>query len=276
MASSAPAAARLLEFRRERRRALGLGLEPSRAASPFRARRAWNTACASDRTDADHDQAAESRSAGRRPAGRRQAVLARGPSARRGSGGPGSGAGCTCPAPSSLDAVADVGRPPPAGARERQVEARPPAHALSISMRPPCSCTMRATIDRPRPVPLPYSLVVKKGRKMLASRSPPESPRRCRRTPPAVSPGPPSAIDRRCARRRRHRVQGVGQQVEEDLFELVAVAVDPGLRARLDHRPRRRPPSGSSPSGTWCRGRPRPDPAARARCPWGARNSAVP
>ena len=50
--------------------------------------------------------------------------------------------------------------------RQIDRERRPPPGSLSTRMKPPWLLTMASEVDRPRPVPLPTSLVVKKGSKM--------------------------------------------------------------------------------------------------------------
>ena len=119
----------------------------------------------------------------------------------------------------------------------------------SRSTRPPWAATMLWTIARPSPVPLPCSLVVKKGSATRASNS-------------SSIPGPSSATTsrsgpvpgrtRRRARRsrdqarRKHRspgvhdrVHGVHEQVQEGLAELVRRAAD--VRHGFEERARFRP-----------------------------------
>src|SRR5205814_10160411 len=53
---------------------------------------------------------------------------------------------------------------PPVGiAGKNSLNAAPPSRAESTQTTPPMSCTARATTARPRPVPFPGGLVVKKG-----------------------------------------------------------------------------------------------------------------
>src|SRR5213075_354772 len=54
---------------------------------------------------------------------------------------------------------------------KNSLNAAPPSRAASTHTTPPISCTDRATIARPSPVPRPGSLVVKKGSKTFSRSS---------------------------------------------------------------------------------------------------------
>ena len=106
--------------------------------------------------------------------------------------------------------------------------------SLWISMVPWCSWTTRRQMASPRPVPLPSSLVVKKG-SMTLSRCSAGMPTPVSANSISTAGWPSSSVAGARAEGQRaalrHGVAGVGEQVQEDLPQLLPVGVD-GRRVR--------------------------------------------
>ena len=107
------------------------------------------------------------------------------------------------------------------------VKAAPPAGSDSASMLPPCSRTMDMQILRPRPVPPPGRLVVKKGSKSLGRASGlMPTPSSCTVTETRLPDVREANLNAAGLADFANGLFGVADEIEEDLNELVGVADD--------------------------------------------------